>query len=181
MTAGVKGDGMNVPIATMRALGSLEGLPVYALGDHAEEDGDPQRLVGRVLSSYVDDVGVVVRVMISKSEPNIWTKITEGILRDFSIFAFAKAKQLADGTKEAVSLTMRHLAIVVDPLDPGAQFAVSRADEVARTPEPVQVDTAHQGGGGGSVGGVGEACVLAGMAAVTGAAMLMAAVTMGEK
>lgn len=181
MTAGLKSDGIVAPIDVMRQMPSLEGLPVYALREHEEEDGDPEKLVGRVVSSFVDDTGVFVRVHISRAAEDVWTKINEGMLDSFSIYAKGRARLLPDGTQELTSLLARHLAIVVNPVDKGAQFEIARSEaDTPADPAAVVEDTAHHGGGGGSVGGVGEACVLAGMAAVTGAAMLMAAAVMGE-
>lgn len=183
MTAGPKADGMDITLDAMRGVGSLEGLPVYLLGDHEGGDGDPDRLVGRVLSSFVDDIGTFVRVLISRAEENTWTKITEGILRDFSVLAKVAGQRLADGTLKVTQMAMRHLAIVVDPLDPAAQFSVARSGEGEVT-EGAAADAAGeasgQGGGSGAGCGVGEAVVLAGMAAVTGAALMAAAAVMEE-
>lgn len=191
MTAGKKSDGLDIPIEAMRAMGSLEGLPVYILTGELDEDGerhqmtdgDARNLVGRVLSSVVDDTGTFVRVLISRSEEDVWTKITEGILKDFSIFAKVAGKRMADGTLQAVRVLARHLAIVVNPVDEGAQFAVAtRADagdeDVAADAAEVATD---QGGGRDAGVGVGERGVLlAGMAAVTGAALMAAAAVMED-
>ncbi|MFA5395070.1 MAG: HK97 family phage prohead protease [Methanogenium sp.] len=46
---------------------------------------DVDRPIGKVIETDVDDVGLLVKVVISKEEDEIWKKIEEGIINKFSI------------------------------------------------------------------------------------------------
>jgi len=41
--------------------------------------------IGKVVEVFVDDIGLFIKVVISKTEDDKWTKITEGIINKFSI------------------------------------------------------------------------------------------------
>lgn len=46
---------------------------------------DDTRPIGVVIETAVDDIGLLVKVKISKDETEIWNKVTEGIINKFSI------------------------------------------------------------------------------------------------
>lgn len=46
---------------------------------------DPDRPIGKVIDTEVDDIGLLIKVILSKEENEIWNKVQEGILNKFSI------------------------------------------------------------------------------------------------
>lgn len=58
---------------------------------------DTERPIGKVVSSTVDDKGLLVKVVISKEEKEIWNKIKEGIINKFSIKGRATDFEEVDG------------------------------------------------------------------------------------
>lgn len=46
---------------------------------------DSNRPIGKVIDTEVDDIGLLIKVSLSKTEKELWTKIKEGIISKFSI------------------------------------------------------------------------------------------------
>lgn len=48
---------------------------------------DTDRPVGKVLSAFVDTIGLYIKVMVSKAKDvqDLWTKVKEGVIKNFSI------------------------------------------------------------------------------------------------
>lgn len=46
---------------------------------------NPDRPIGKVISTNVDDIGLLVKVVLSQDEEDIWNKVTEEIINKFSI------------------------------------------------------------------------------------------------
>lgn len=46
---------------------------------------DPDRPIGKVIETEVDDIGLLVKIVLSKEETEIWKKVQEGIINKFSI------------------------------------------------------------------------------------------------
>lgn len=46
---------------------------------------DPDRPIGKVIETEVDDIGLLVKIVLSKEEEDIWKKVQEGIINKFSI------------------------------------------------------------------------------------------------
>ena len=46
---------------------------------------NPDEEIGTVVAARVDEIGIWVKCLVSKTVPKIWTKITEGVLNKFSI------------------------------------------------------------------------------------------------
>jgi hypothetical protein len=187
-TAGMKADGIDVPIEVLRAaLPRFMEYPILVAGDH-DSDGDPRRTVGRVLSAVVDEVGMFVRAMISKAEPDIWTKINEKILRAFSIGAAVRGRPGPGGGLIAEQMVIRNIVIAPVPVDRSAEFAVARSEsdapaivpevvlpESAAAAAPELVPEVPRAGGGGDLTVAGAALTLLGcIAAVTGSAVTAA-------
>jgi len=58
---------------------------------------DTERPIGKVVSAKVDKKGLLVEVVISKEEEEIWNKIKEGIINKFSIKGRASDFDEVDG------------------------------------------------------------------------------------
>lgn len=46
---------------------------------------DTSRPIGKTIETFVDDIGLFVKIVLSKTEDEIWKKIKEGIINKFSI------------------------------------------------------------------------------------------------
>ena len=46
---------------------------------------DSNRPIGKVVETSTDDIGLFVKIVLSKTEDDVWNKITEGIINKFSI------------------------------------------------------------------------------------------------
>lgn len=75
-------DSDNTQITKQALEGAKNDLLTYStvLFNH-----DMNRPIGKVIETEVDDVGLLVKVVISKEEDEIWKKIEEGIINKFSI------------------------------------------------------------------------------------------------
>jgi hypothetical protein len=89
--------------------------------------------IGKVLDAGVDDNGLWVEVMVSKTKPDIWQLIQEGILSKFSIGGKVKtSKKEMDKTsgKEFNLITgmdLFEVSIVGLPANPQATFSASKS------------------------------------------------------
>lgn len=64
---------------------------------------DADRPIGRVVDADVDDVGLLVKVVLSKQEEDIWTKVKEEVINKFSIKGRAiEPKWVVDSEGEPV-------------------------------------------------------------------------------
>ena len=75
-------DSDNTQITRQALEGAKEDLMTYStvLFNH-----DMDRPIGKVIETDVDDVGLLVKIILSKEEDEIWKKIDEGIINKFSI------------------------------------------------------------------------------------------------
>lgn len=55
---------------------------------------DPDEEVGTVVAALVDEKGIYIKCLISKTAPDIWTKVQEGVLNKFSVRLLEKARQV---------------------------------------------------------------------------------------
>jgi len=88
--------------------------------------------VGKILNAGTDEQGLWVEVMVSKTRPDIWQLIQEGILSKFSIGG--KLKQATRGFSKEKNKEFNHIqdleilevSIVGLPANENAEFAVSQ-------------------------------------------------------
>ncbi len=75
-------DSDNTQITKQALEGAKDDLLTYStvLFNH-----DMDRPIGKVIETEVDDIGLLVKVILSKEEDEIWKKIDEGIINKFSI------------------------------------------------------------------------------------------------
>ncbi len=89
--------------------------------------------VGKVLDSGVDEGGLWVEVMISKTRPDIWQLIQEGILSKFSIggkvLSATKRRDRATGQDYNLieGMELYEVSIVGLPANPQAEFAATKS------------------------------------------------------
>lgn len=62
---------------------------------------DPDEEIGTVVAALVDEKGIYMKCLVSKTAPDIWTKVQEGVLNKFSVRLLEKARQVIakDGRK----------------------------------------------------------------------------------
>lgn len=65
---------------------------------------DVDRPIGKVIETDVDDVGLLVKVIISKTEDDIWKKIKEGIINKFSIKGRAIDSSPTEGENQILQI-----------------------------------------------------------------------------
>ena len=61
---------------------------------------DVERPIGKVVETEVDEIGLLIKVVISKEEKEIWNKVKEGVINKFSIKGRATDFEEIDGRKE---------------------------------------------------------------------------------
>jgi len=89
--------------------------------------------IGKVLNAGVDDNGLWVEVMVSKTKPDIWQLIQEGILSKFSIGGKVKTskkefdKQTGKEFNLITNMDLFEVSIVGMPANPQATFSTSKS------------------------------------------------------
>ena len=59
---------------------------------------DSNRPIGKVIDTEVDDIGLLIKVALSKTEKEIWTKVKEGVISKWSISGrIIEEEPIADG------------------------------------------------------------------------------------
>jgi HK97 family phage prohead protease len=108
--------------------GAVEYLKQYqtVLFNH-----DPDRPIGKILDAEIQGPKIWVRVQISKSEGDVWEKITEGIISRFSIsgeiedFAMEYDKELKSQIRVIKSFKIHEVSLVSVPANPEAKTLVA--------------------------------------------------------
>ncbi len=66
---------------------------------------DTNRPIGKVVETSVDDVGLFIKIILSKSEDEIWKKLKEGIISKFSIKGRVTSPELPkDGSSQLMQV-----------------------------------------------------------------------------
>lgn len=124
------GDGVLIePTALAEAIPEYMDNPLIT----ASHDMTVDRIIGRAVNVAMDEVGLFVKALISKSERSLWTKIQEQIVRHFSIHALIRDAEWDEelGVARAHKIKLVEVAIVGQPADPGASFAIARESPFA--------------------------------------------------
>jgi len=108
--------------ALAAAVDDLKKYPVVFYNHNTD------RPIGRVLEArYVPGSGLFVKVQISKTEPEIWQKIQEGVLCRFSIRAVIESaeerwsEELKRMVRVVKKMSIREISIVSLPANPNAK------------------------------------------------------------
>ena len=110
------------PGAFRKALGAFMEFP-NLLAFH-----DFRQPVGKITQADITEDGLWVKAEVSKSEPGVWTKIQEGILKAFSIgFMIDHADSLdSKGGLRIDDLTLLEISVVPLPANRHATFDVAK-------------------------------------------------------
>ena len=94
-------DSDNTQITRQALEGAKEDLMTYStvLFNH-----DMDRPIGKVIETDVDDVGLLVKIILSKEEDEIWKKIDEGIINKFSIKGRATDLSPVEGDSQILQI-----------------------------------------------------------------------------
>ena len=94
-------DSDNTQITRQALEGAKEDLITYStvLFNH-----DMDRPIGKVIETDVDDVGLLVKIILSKEEDEIWKKIDEGIINKFSIKGRATDLSPVEGDSQILQI-----------------------------------------------------------------------------
>ena len=83
---------------------------------------DMNQPIGKVIETEVDDIGLLVKVILSKNEDDIWKKIEEGIINKFSIKGRALDIQPLGGDVQQVNkIKLYEVSLVSVPANVEAQ------------------------------------------------------------
>ncbi len=84
---------------------------------------DSNRPIGRIVESAVDDVGLLIKMVLSKEEDEIWAKVQDGTINKFSIQGRIIASRPVEGQEGITQITKIELfeaGLVSVPGDPDA-------------------------------------------------------------
>ena len=72
---------------------------------------DRSKPIGKVISTHVDDIGLLVKIVLSKEENEIWNKVKEGIINKFSIKGRAADSEEVIGLNNKKILQLNNLEL----------------------------------------------------------------------
>jgi len=77
---------------------------------------DSNRPIGKVIDTEVDDKGLLIKVILSKTEKDIWTKVTEGIISKWSISGrVIEEEQISNGVYQINKIKFVEVSLVSVP------------------------------------------------------------------
>lgn len=80
------------------------------------------RPVGKVIDTAVDDIGLLIKVVISKTETELWTKIREGIITKFSVAGrILEETQTENGIYQINKIKFHEVSLVSVPANKKAE------------------------------------------------------------
>lgn len=83
---------------------------------------DHDRPIGKVIDTVVDDVGLLIKVVLSKTEKEIWTKVKEGIISKFSVAGrILEEIQTENGIYQITKLRFHEVSLVSVPANKKAE------------------------------------------------------------
>ena len=110
---------------------------------------NPDRPIGLIIETDVDDVGLLVKVKISNDESEIWKKIEEGIINKFSINGRIVEMTQVEGLNEIFQinkLKLFEVSLVSVPANKKAatiSHYVAKSMNITKTAEPEQKETSN--------------------------------------
>lgn len=83
---------------------------------------DHDRPIGKVIDTEVDDVGLLIKVMLSKTEKELWTKVKEGIISKFSVAGrIIEETPTENGVYQITKLRFHEVSLVSVPANKKAE------------------------------------------------------------
>lgn len=133
-------DSDNVQITHEALEGAKDDLLTYStvLFNH-----DMDRPIGKVVDTEVDEIGLLVKIVLSKEEDDIWKKVQEGIINKFSIKGRALEIVPVEGENQVVQIKRIELFEVSLVSVPANVEAATISHWVAKTLKTEETETSH--------------------------------------